>query len=166
MKGRFLEPVESIINQKNHNIREFSGFTIMAIDCLIIETLNQFYKGIDETEGKHWKAFRDVFKGSPFFRDEFQTNKKCEIFYGHFRCGLLHQAQTKGKSRIRYGEPKMVQLINPKDINEGLIVDRKKFHKALINEIDSYIEKLKNPRDKRDLALRGKFKRKMNFIVG
>ena len=66
INGRFLAPVDAIVDHDSYEIREFSGFSILAIDCLIIETLNQFYKGIDETSGENWKAFRDFFKGSKY----------------------------------------------------------------------------------------------------
>jgi len=65
IKGRFLKPISLIEN--DHNIGEFSGFSILALDCLIIETLNQFYSGTDETEGAHDKAFWKFFKNSEFF---------------------------------------------------------------------------------------------------
>jgi len=56
IQGRFVAPVDAIVDHASYEIREFSGFAILAIDCLIIETLNQFYKGTDETTGEHWKS--------------------------------------------------------------------------------------------------------------
>jgi len=163
--GRYVAPIDAIVNHASYEIREFSGFAILAIDCLIIETLNQFYKGIDETTGKNWKAFRDFFCKSKYFKKEFPTSKICEIFYSHFRCGLLHQAQTKKQSKIRYGENSLVQLVDPADINKGLIVDRKLFHNAIKLEIKDYIEVLENPVTGRDMTLRGHFIKKMGFIT-
>ena len=55
IEGRFLKPIRLIA--ADLDIGEFSGFSILALDCLIIETLNQFYHGIDETEGKHDEFF-------------------------------------------------------------------------------------------------------------
>jgi len=165
IQGRFLSPVDAIVEHATYDIREFSGFAILALDCLIIETLNQFYKGTDETTGKHWKAFRDFFKSSEHFKTEFPTSKTCEIFYSHFRCGLLHQAQTKQHSKIRYGERSMIQLVDSTDINKGLIVDRKRFHDALKLEINDYIQKLKNPTTLEDRTLRKNFILKMGFIT-
>ncbi|MEX2478912.1 MAG: hypothetical protein WD357_10775 [Gracilimonas sp.] len=42
LESRFLKPIRLISSDKR--IGNFSGFSIMAIDCLIIETLNQFYQ--------------------------------------------------------------------------------------------------------------------------
>ena len=47
IEGRYLKPIRLIASDSD--IGEFSGFSILAIDCLIIETLNQFYLGLDET---------------------------------------------------------------------------------------------------------------------
>lgn len=165
LEGRFIAPVDAIVNHTAYKVREFSGFAILSIDCLIIETLNQFYKGIDETTGKHWKAFRDFFHSSKHFKKEFPTSKICEIFYSHFRCGLLHQAQTKKQSKIRYCEKSMVQLIDPADIEKGLIVDRKLFHDAIKLEIEDYIKVLENPATADDRTLRFNFIKKMGFIT-
>jgi len=163
--GRFIGPVDAIVNHDSFNISEFSGFTILAIDCLIIETLNQFYKGIDETTGQNWKAFRDFFRGSKYFNENFNTNRICKIFYSHFRCGLLHQAQTKKQSKIRYGQHKMVQPVDESDIDKGLIVDRKLFHDAVKDEVNDYIERLKSPKSREDILLRRNFIKKMDLIT-
>ena len=61
-ESRYLKPVRLISN--NNELGEFSGFSILAIDCLIIETLNQFYNGHDETVGEHRNAFWKFFKQS------------------------------------------------------------------------------------------------------
>ena len=165
VEGRFVAPVDAMVEHASYEIKEFSGFAILAVDCLIIETLNQFYKGTDATAGKNWKAFRDFFRGSVHFKTEFPNSKMCEIFYSHFRCGLLHQAQTKKQSKIRYGEERMIQLVDSKDVNKGLIVDRKRFHDALKLEIKDYIKKLKNPETPADHTLRLNFINKMGFIT-
>lgn len=165
IQGRFVAPVDAIVDHASYAIREFSGFAILSIDCLIIETLNQFYKGTDETTGNNWEAFRDFFNGSQHFKAEFPTSKICKIFYSHFRCGLLHQAQTKKQSKIRYGEERMIQLVDSTDINKGLIVDRKLFHDALKLEIKDYIKKLKNPAASEHHTLRHNFIKKMEYIT-
>lgn len=162
LHGRFLKPVEHI--SQDYEIWEFSGFTILAIDCLIIETLNQFYNGIDETVGEHRKAFWDFFKNSKHFRTNF-SRKKAYIFYSHFRCGILHQAQTKYHSVVRIDEDRMIAPVNPQCIAEGLIVDRELFHEALKREIEDYIQKLLSG-DEVHNKLRENFVKKMNFICG
>jgi len=165
INGRFLVPIDRMINYPEWEVSEFSGFVVIAIDCLLIETLNQFHRGENETSGDHSKAFWEFFKRSKFFKEEFNIRRKAEIFYGHFRCGLLHQAQTKQLSRIRIDMPNMVQESREGDLPSGLIIDRNRFHQALLSEIDDYANRLKSPLGESDFALRRKFLDKMSFIV-
>ena len=164
LHGRFLAPVEAIVNHPDRVIWEFSGFAILAIDCLLIETLNQFHKGTDETTRPYKDAFWDFFHRSTFFQREFDTKQKAKIFYSHFRCGILHQAQTKKKSKVRIDMPAMVQPSVPDNIEQGLIIDRQRFHQALLDEIKDYMQRLRTPNNA-DFILREKFIIKMSFIV-
>jgi len=43
IRGRFLEPADNIA------CLPFGGFAVMALDCLLIETLEQFKRGVHET---------------------------------------------------------------------------------------------------------------------
>jgi hypothetical protein len=165
MRARFLAPVKAIRDHADSDVAEFSGFTIVAIDCLLIETLGQFYKGEDQTSGPHKDHFVAFFKGSKHFNAEFDTKEKGEIFYSHFRCGILHQAQTHKQSRVRYGVGRMVTLADPADVKQGLIIDRNLLHDALVAEIDDYIAKLRNPQDAADRKLRDMFKKKMRHVA-
>lgn len=161
IEGRFLKPIRLIA--EHGDIGEFSGFSILALDCLVIETLNQFYSGLDETEGRHGKAFWNFFRNSEFFKNHF-SRKKAFTFYSHYRCGILHQAQTKKKSVVRIDQEAMIKSVEG-DISEGLIVDRSKFHDAVENEISTYMKRLKNGGGE-NAELRSNFLKKMNFICG
>ena len=166
IRGRFLAPIQAIINHTDSEIHEFCGFTVISIDCLLIETMNQFHKGKDRTtERHHWEAFRDFFLGSEYFQSEFDTDKKVEVFYDHFRNGILHQAQTKKLSIIRTCMANMVQVVNPRNINQGLIIDRTRFHDALVSDINEYAEKIRHPSSQNDIYLRNNFVIKMNLIT-
>ncbi len=91
INSRFLKPIELI--SSNPTISEFCGFSVLAIDCLLIETLCQFYDGKNETTGYHAMAFWKFFRQSEHFNKHF-SRKQAFTFYSHFRCGILHQAQT------------------------------------------------------------------------
>lgn len=161
--SRFFDQIEKIQDD------EFSGFIIMSIDCLLIETLLQFHLGVKNTE-THYKnnqreAFADFFMNSTNFKNDFVSPQICYIFHNHFRNGLLHQAETKNKSLIRIYEEKTIQLFDKNDITKGLIVDRKKFHQKLIIEFQEYIHNLKsNSRNFKNENLRLKAIAKMEFI--
>lgn len=159
IEGRFLKPIRAIASDRD--LGEFSGFAILALDCLLIETLHQFYNGLNETEGDHSKAFWKFFQNSQYFRDSF-TKKKASVFYSHFRCGLLHQAQTKKHSLVKIGRPLMIEPVS-RVLDNGLIVDREKFHSALESEIKSYLNRLRFGGTE-NATMREHFIRKMNYI--
>ncbi len=159
--GRFLEPIELI--EKDLNIGEFAGFSIMALDCLLVETLNQFYQGVDETPDNHQRQFWKFFRGSDYFKPHF-TRKLSDIFYNHIRCGLLHQAQTKNGTLIRADQGTMIKPASGDPVN-GIIVDRVRFHDALKKEISAYVSKLETG-GYHNAQLRSSFIKKMQCICG
>lgn len=152
LHSRFLKPIEMIEDY------ESSGFAIMALDCLLIETYQQFLEGKkDSSNGGSKKCFKRFFRDSSF-KEDFEE-KMADMFYDHVRCGIFHQAETKSNTKIRTtSNLPIVKYTNNKD---GLIINRRKFHKKFILIIESYIEDLKNP-SKEDL--REKFRDKMNLI--
>lgn len=164
--GRYLAQIETLENHLDDEIWEYSGFLIIAVDCMVIETLNQFYLGIEDTNQvysrRNRESFRDFFNRSPFFKAHFDDDRSF-IFYDHIRNGLLHQAQTKKDTLINFREPEMVKQVNPTNIEDGIIVNRSLFHEALVNEFNSYIEKLKTDETAHD-TLREKSICKMSTI--
>ncbi len=74
------------------------GFTILAVDCLVIETLEAFIEGLEDTEGKSRATFCKFLRSRPLFAAEFTTEDLAEQFYYQFRCGILHQAEVGGDS--------------------------------------------------------------------
>lgn len=48
-----MSQVEAMRKHTDFHIKEWSGFAILAIDCLVIETLGQFYCGFDESPMKN-----------------------------------------------------------------------------------------------------------------
>jgi len=129
----------------------------MAIDCLLIETLQQFIEGVPETpRGKNERYFKKFLISR--FEEDFD-NEKAKMFYDQIRCGILHQAETKESSKIKIShELPIVKFTKEKD---GLIINRKKFHEKLKKAIESYIEQLKN---KTNGPLRNNFRKKMDYI--
>ena len=158
IEGRFLSLIEAIENET------FSGFAIIALDCLLIETLNQFWFGIEDTNvnynGKNGESFKDFFNRSPYFKYHF-TDDISKAFYNQIRCGLLHQAETKGNTLINFKKFKMITLIDPSDAKKGIELNRKLFHTALKDEFRNYLELLNDPNNE---VIRKNFIKKMNLI--
>src|SRR5207245_9363938 len=56
---RYITPIESAGKIGKH------GFTVMAISCLLIETLESFWNGWPSTNGRSQLAFCQFFSRSP-----------------------------------------------------------------------------------------------------
>lgn len=168
--NRYIKPINELINHPEKSVRTNIGFIVMSIDCLLIETLNQFYFGLKDTSEKYYKrnqdanyryqsqSFRDFFEYStyfPLFKGNLELSR---MFYDEIRCGLLHQAESKANSLINIKAEAMVTPVDGQDIKNGIIINRDFFHKALSNEFDKYISDLSNPES---INLEGKFLREM-----
>lgn len=108
-----------------------SGFLKMAISCLMIETLESFKLGKNDTNGKGNKIFKSFFESE---EDNFPGFKELHYdFYSNIRCGILHQAETKNAWRILLKD----ELLNSdeKAINARLFVEslEKSFEKYIAN---------------------------------
>lgn len=73
------------------------GFAILAVCCLVIETLESFYQGRADTKGVSRRMFRAFFQ-----RDTSLTvfNSSDDWFFENIRCGILHQSETRGGWRV------------------------------------------------------------------
>jgi hypothetical protein len=164
INARFIYQINALIKNKDKATASSSGFAIVALDCLLIETLNQFYEGIDETpKYNHAPAFHAVFQRSSTLKDIFNTKDKTKEFYYQIRCGLLHQAQTKGNSKINRKIKTVIEWCNPKKPADGLTVHSLGFHKCVEEVYSEYLDKL---RIEQNEELRDKFRTKMNLIAG
>jgi len=152
IQGRFLDEVACI--EKN----EFAGFAVLALDCLLIETLQQFREGVKETPARQAKNYFVRFLTQTSFNQWFDKDTAC-MFYKQIRCGILHQAETKGTSRvvIRSGVP----LAGKTPDGQGLVINRRLFHAQLKKGFQEYANNLREGTDK---ELRKKFRRKMSYI--
>ncbi len=105
---RYFNPIKLL---QNHGTFQGEGFSIVAIQCSLVEFLETTIQGTSyrylrrgETLGPYeYSKSGDVFisfltKREPF-RQVFDT-AAATAFYEHIRCGLLHEARTKGGWKI------------------------------------------------------------------
>jgi hypothetical protein len=139
--------------------RRYSGFAVLAIDCAVVEALEQFRRGEKETP---WK------KGKEFFRDfltqtrlgEHFTPAMADLFYETVRCGILHQAETKADTLVK--KKKTVQfVVRLSPTGKGLVINAARFHDELKRALDDYEDALVTG----DPQLRANFIKKMNHIA-
>lgn len=122
--NRYLKHLDPTIND--------SGFFKMAICCLMIETLESFKQGEENTKGKSKQMFIDFFETEQTFFQGFKDIS--EDFYYSIRCGILHQAETINGWRIlRKGS-----LLNKSERT----INADKFVISLNMSLKSYIKKL------------------------
>jgi len=129
------------------------GFAIMALSCLLVETLHSFRV----ESGSNEQRFREFLKLNAF-GEAFAQPGMAEKFLKGVRNKLLHQAKTE-------------QWIIRREKNNGMIVERRDgryivyrncFFKAVSEEFARYLEDLRKPGQ---TELRALFKKKMNDIV-
>lgn len=147
---RYLEHIRALLQ------RPTSGFVVLALDSLLIETLEQFHRGTRKTPQKRGLEYFQSFFARTAFKDHFDA-VTARLFYITIRCGLLHQAEAEGNSRIKR-DGALVALTTGQ---QGIVVNRQRFHGLLEAVIENYYAELRNPKA---TERRQAFKRKMNYI--
>jgi len=146
LRERYITPV--MTGQRN-------GFAIMACACLLVETMEAFYRGWDDTEKKfNRQDIGDPCKPANLGRNRvsasevafcyfFQREKEfadfrqlAESFYQHVRCGILHQGETTGGWLITRAPGKPV-LSNQ-------TIHAEKFSRALSRSLRAYCTRLRS----------------------
>ena len=142
IETRFIKPVKLIINSISPDeSKSGEGFTITAILCILIEYLQAYYEGCNYTTGEpklyEYKSSKAMFKNFFTMHEPFKTYfspSDAEQFYDEVRCGLLHEAATKGNSKIHANKAGL--LLEKSD--EGFILDRDALLAALEDYLDHY----------------------------
>ena len=123
---------------------------------MLIETIQSFYEGVTNSHGKSQRLFKSFLTQRENFKSYFLTEKEAGEFYLNFRCGILHQAQTFGGTKI-WATGKLIMRQG-----EYMVVNRELFHESVIAELKIYLELLSS---KTNLLLLDFFKIKMDFIA-
>lgn len=149
IQGRYINQIDLLSNDINAN-----GFTIMALNCLLIEALYQFENGLKETKGPNKESYSRYLRQIDPVSFGFGT--VAEDFYSNIRCGILHSAQTKAESRLTDRDGFVVTVEN-----KVLIVSVAGVTNLVKNYFNSYANRLL---DSKEQELRKKFIKKMTFV--
>lgn len=167
IKTRFLNPIDWIL-EKRYDRGE--GFSVVALQCILIEFLEAFYQGKIYTTSRKPREFEynsskqlfsDFLMNHEPFSKHFTSKANANGFFDNIRCGLLHEAATKETSRINNAPSQdMLVSFEPNDPS-NMRIYRENFYKAIKEFIESYrIELLSN------MELKINFIRKMDDICG
>jgi hypothetical protein len=151
LRGRFFSIVSRFLDEP------FAGFAVLALDCLLIETLEQFRRGEKNTPNQKGEQYFIAFLTRSPFAPDFDDNT-ARLFYKQFRNGILHQAEIEPPSLVKRGP--QWPLVKQLETN-GLIVNRDLFHERLESAFEQYVLSLRNDWGS---ELRVNFRKKMDFI--
>lgn len=162
MQTRYLAPIRAI---QDLHTGDGEGFSMVALQCTLIEFLaavriGKTHRAVPkETLGEHEyndskKLFVSFLRTQTPFCDAFATNRQALDFYVSVRCGLLHEARTKGRWRIHQSGDRSI------DAAKGIV-----YRDTLQNDLEAYIASYGlSLRDDRDLQ-KG-FLRKFDVLAG
>lgn len=157
----YLNPIQRIIETRE---RKWEWFSIVAIECLLIETLAAFryWQCFDQEKAKcttcnsnkyYYSWSKDIFvkflkdKKIPIFEKNFWTSDRTQPiwdagkFYSEVRCWILHEAQTKWKWTINTTNwVKQKEFLWKKD--ENIKIYRTILNSKLTEYLDIYCTEL------------------------
>jgi len=157
VRGRFTDAVDLLIaddEPRSPKERRW-GFAVLAIDCLLVETLEAFSQGLTDTRNRSRELCVKFLTERNAFGCFF-TRPLATRFYYEFRCGVAHNAQVFGTGRVWSVGPLLALDGN------RMTVNRTAFHGALLAELNAYLDAL---RTGTDLTLRQNLRTKMDFIA-
>jgi hypothetical protein len=117
---RYIKPFE--FDDRIYKKEYKNGFAIMASCCLLIETLESFYRGW--AQSKNELNFHKFFSRDSGFK-AFATDDMPTQFYKHIRCGILHQGETTGGWAISRTGTKLIDK-SKREINATLLAEQLK----------------------------------------
>lgn len=182
IKTRYINTLNLIIQQ---NINNGEGFSIVNLQCSLIETIECFINGWiyhNERNSEHKKGWYKKTISEENLINKINSNKFIFIsffeninfnlfdkidgddFYTSVRCALLHETQTKNKWIIKKGDNSNIAY---EEKNEFKIIYRNNFQKCIEKEIQNYKIAIINGSRYRELEsneLRENFISKFNHI--
>ena len=151
LKSRYLKPFQFTDPKFTEQFK--NGFSVMANCCLLIETLQSFKNGWEDSGSKSALAFRQFLSTETNF--SVFKNKEQE-FYTNVRCGILHQGETTGGWTINREGKNLFD-------STTLVVDSIVFAQELEKCLTNYSDKLKS--EKWDSETWDNFRTKMRKII-
>jgi hypothetical protein len=177
----YFNPIEKV---KDPNKLKGEGFTILTIQCALIEMFASFKVGkihnhrkrgnnpLFEYKGSH-ECFIPFLHSEPIFENHFFNNLNepdkpfvANEFYDKVRCGLMHEARTKEEwvinAKAKYDGTETI-FITQNTVTGKISVDRNILNKQLRKYFKDYLTKL-SENSITGGALRRLFARKLDHL--
>ncbi|WP_307015043.1 hypothetical protein [Agrobacterium tumefaciens] len=158
---RFLKPAQYLINAPLEGSQPTFGFAVLALDFLVIETIQGFRDGIPDHQGHSTRLFTEFCADWGSLTQLVQSPLTIQdvslLLYRQGRCALHHSGTT---DRLTVGVTGEMITFNE---DQSIRINRTEFHEQLVQEFKRYLLELRGPNS---IDLRQKFKRKMNSICG
>lgn len=162
IRRRFLDPVGALIEAEKDRGQKMYGFAILAIDCLVIETLQGFREGKASHRGKSEERFANFLTGWDAFKvclpKNCDSRSLAKRVYSGYRSALHHSGATDGAFRVGISGP-VFDFKNEHEVK----INRTCLHKELTREFETYLDDLCS---QNGTELRRNFLKKMNAICG
>ncbi len=154
---RYLLPARRLIEIDEPRPAESRtyGFSIMAVCCLLVETLQSFVEGVPDTSHQSKYLVKRFLTSHPEFAPPFNEDLACHFYY-HVRCGILHIGETQSDALIWSVGPLVVTH------KDSIRINRTEFHSCLDRFVERYVSELA---DAENTKLRANFRKKMDFVA-
>lgn len=161
IRSRFLNPIQCLIDSEKDKKRATFGFAILALDFLLIETIQGFKEGRLNHLGHSRKLFVAFLGAWEAFASCLTPNANAMTLAGQIydqgRCALHHTGST---DRIRVMKSGLMFVFYP----DGRIeINRSLLHRKLTEAFEAYLAELKIAGNAK---LRKNLKAKMDHICG
>jgi hypothetical protein len=149
INGRWLDAADRLLDEPH------SGFAILAIDCIVLESLWGFMNGKGVPRRGEKQVYREILAG-PSFR---LTAAQSDSFRELVRNGIMHDAETRNRWLVEKTIPRDVLV--RKNKNGDYVLNRTKFHSALKAAFNDWVRKIRSG----DPGLCHKMRTRMDEII-
>jgi len=157
MDERFLRPVAELASYDDMDpLPMRPGFAILALDCLLIDTLQSFREGrVGTGDSSPAHSFKAFLRNAPDFGD-FGPSDRSE-FFSYVRNGLLHNGEAREDWKIRIDTS---TLLTKDKVTKSRTINRQLFHAGVLKEFQRFNQELGGS----DPAVRVRFLRRTDAI--
>ena len=96
IKGRWLNAAERLLEEPH------SGFAILALDCIVLESLWGFMNGKAVPQNAEHQVYQDILTGPSFG----WTAPQSQSFRKQVRNGIMHDAETRKRWLVEKTVPR------------------------------------------------------------